>query len=247
VCAAFPVGYLLLLGNVSFVFVRYFASIAPFVALFAGYAAVVVGRLVSPRRPLIGLGVIIILVGAGPAVRSVQYDLLRGRTDTRILAGEWIQANVPPGTPITLPNKVRYPNPVLPPDAGRLRLAYGKKLAPELLKRGLGDPRKTYPASYLGFFGAWHGTWQPKPGLVVSAEHPVVGMKTAPQQLDRLRAAGAAPIAKFVGVRGALPPSTLYDPLSADYFPMTGFGAVERPGPTLTIWRVPAPDAEARP
>jgi hypothetical protein len=57
-------------------------------------------------------------------------------------------------------------------------------------------------------------------------------------QLEALRAANAVPVVTFEGIRDPSP-AVVFDPLCIDYLPLAGFGELERPGPNLTIWRVP--------
>jgi hypothetical protein len=148
---------------------------------------------------------------------------------------------VPPGTVLTLPNFVRYPNPMLPRNREDLASEY-PEWATRLEERGLGDPARTYPARYLGFLDTPTPGWEPHDRFVVTAHHPVVlgGMNPPPAYIEKLRAVGARPVAEFEGVREPLPPGVIYDPPDADYVPLAGFEAVTRPGPNIVIWELPA-------
>src|SRR5207247_11257629 len=76
---------------------------------------------------------------------------------------------------------------------------------------------------------------------VCTAHQPsAVGSARLPAAyIERLRAAGARPVAAFEGFREPLD-GTVYDPIDADYVPLTGFGRLERPGPNITIWELPS-------
>jgi hypothetical protein len=241
IAIAFPLGYLLVLARESLLYARYVAVLAPFAAVFAGLGAAALGRLL-PRRPAFGVAALTVAVAAAPAVQSAEYDVLLARRDTRQIAGDWIRANIPPGTAVALPNAVPYPNPVLPMDAFRLRLTY-PEFAEDLRRRGIADPARTWPASYLGFFDTHSPRWEPRGRWIVTATHPVVhkGMNPPPEYLAKLEAASARPVARFDAFREPIPASVVYEPVEADYVPLTGFRALDRPGPNLIVWELPAP------
>src|SRR5438876_214149 len=96
-------------------------------------------------------------------------------------------------------------------------------------------------ARYLRFFDKPTEDWQPRPGFVVLARHPVVLRRMNPPYplVHRLRAAGARCVATFRAIRQPLASNVLYDELDADYLPLRGFGDVLRPGPNITIWQLP--------
>jgi hypothetical protein len=240
IVAAFPAVFLVLLVPVVTVYARYLATPAPFVALFAGGGAVVVGRALVRRRPGLGVVAVAAVAAAGPALQSLHYVRALGRTDTRHLAGAWIRAHVPPGTRLTLPNAVPYPNPVLPPGRDRLQLDY-PEWAAALAARGVGDPARTWPARYLKFFGADAGGLRAPSRFVVVAHHPVAlaDMNVPPAVTDTLRARGGRVVARFAGVAEPVPDGLVFDPIDADYVPLVGAERLERPGPNLTIWEMP--------
>jgi hypothetical protein len=247
--AGLPVGTLLRIGigvvPVSCALVGLAAWVrraprTPFVALFAGAGIAAIAALLAPRRQALAAAALALVVVAGPLAQSIGYDRLRGRTDTRILAGEWIMAHVPPGTTITLPNLVYYPNPVLPAEPTSLHFAWGRYV-PQLKARGIPDPAHTWPGEYAGAAASHDEAWKPTRRFVVTVQHPAVtkGMNTPASHLERIAAAGGTVVARFSGIAESLPDGVVFDPLCADYLPLLGFGAIERPGPNLTIWEIP--------
>src|SRR5439155_23995768 len=98
VLCAFPAAYLLFLLPKSVFFARLVVPLLPFVSLLAGYAvALAVGWLRPAWRPA-GL----VLLSAAALAQPLAFDLMHNRillqTDTRILANEWVQANLLPGS-----------------------------------------------------------------------------------------------------------------------------------------------------
>jgi hypothetical protein len=100
---SFPVVYYLFMGSFETKFPRYVIPILPWLAI---SAASLIDRLEAPggRRTIRHLGhfvlVMIWLLALSPLVDSVRWVRLRGRTDTRTLAKEWIERNIPPGSRI---------------------------------------------------------------------------------------------------------------------------------------------------
>jgi hypothetical protein len=243
ILTTFPLAYLLVLAQETVLYTRYLAVLAPFTALFAGAGAAAIARALTPRQPFGIVTALVLVAGVPPALQSIAFDRFLALRDTRQLAADWILAHVPPGTPLTVPNIVPYPNPTLPPDAGRLRLDY-RELSPALQARGLADAKRTYPLRYLAFFAQPAGL-EARDRFVVTADHPTVlrGWYASPEQLAKLEAAGARVVARFDGFTEPISPAVVFEPIEADYVPLSGFDRLIRPGPNLTIWEVP----EARP
>jgi hypothetical protein len=119
--------------------------------------------------------------------------------------------------------------------------------AEALLARGLGTAAADYPVRYVvGIFGQSlvrdPEHWIPQDRWIVLGRHPRLPQAGAsdPTPFETaLLAAGAKPVARFASVVGD-PQATVYDPIDADFTPLAGFSSVERPGPEMTIWKVPA-------
>jgi hypothetical protein len=101
---AFPLTYgaiLLAASARSSAFARFLVPVLPFLALFAADGTLAVVDWATRRRGRGTRGTVLVavvgLLVAIPAARAVQLDRLWGRTDTRTLAKEWIEANIPEG------------------------------------------------------------------------------------------------------------------------------------------------------
>jgi hypothetical protein len=108
---AFPLPYFLVIGNWSSRFERYTLPLLPFFALFAALALVAVARAVRARgerlnaarwQPGVGLALAAALLVTPEVVRIVHWHLLLARPDTRIVAGQWIEREIPTGARIAM-------------------------------------------------------------------------------------------------------------------------------------------------
>jgi hypothetical protein len=237
IVAAFSLGYLAVLASESLLYARYLAVLAPFTAVFAGVGAAAL----TGQRPFAVLTALVLIASTPQASKCIGFDRLLARRDTRQLAADWIQAHVPPGTNVSLPNAVPHPNPTLPQDAAQLGMQY-THFGAQLRAHGLADPARTYPMRFLGFFHWQNKEWQPVDRYVVTASHPSVLPEwlTAAEQLAKIEAAGGEVVARFESFTEPLPARVVFEPVEADYMPLAGFDALIRPGPNLTIWRMPA-------
>ena len=103
--AVFPVSYYVLLGSGHTVFARYMLPIVPFLCLAAGYAVTEAARWLAARMRRPHLAPIVVTAGVvgllWPSAQSVvTFDRLIARTDSRVLARQWVERRFPPGTRI---------------------------------------------------------------------------------------------------------------------------------------------------
>jgi hypothetical protein len=102
----FVVSYFTGISLVKTAFARYALPLVPPLVLLATKAIVGVVNLVrrsASALPAKVVGVILcLMVGGTPAAKSVRHNVLLGRTDTRTLAQDWIDAHVPSGTRIAM-------------------------------------------------------------------------------------------------------------------------------------------------
>jgi hypothetical protein len=95
----FAVPFFLAIGSGRTVFFRY---ILPLVPLLCMTAALTVRAVVHWRgfpvraRPLVAMTVLTAAIAAAPAIQSVRLDVLLAKTDSRVLAAEWLRPRLQP-------------------------------------------------------------------------------------------------------------------------------------------------------
>jgi 4-amino-4-deoxy-L-arabinose transferase-like glycosyltransferase len=141
-------------------------------------------------------------------LHSAAYDRLLGRTDTRVLATEWLAAHTQPGARVLVAGTVLwgYGEPLMPPGVEKVRLEPGAAQLP------------------------------PGVSYVIGHGHPTFASRFDPAQLepfaDRLRL--VLDLNPFTGANEA----AIFEELDAYYVPLAGFSAVERTGPHIRIYAV---------
>jgi 4-amino-4-deoxy-L-arabinose transferase-like glycosyltransferase len=159
------------------------------------------------RVPLLAL-----LVAAPALVTSVWSDIMLARPDTRVEAGQWLADNVKPNESIYQAGS-NYSD--IPLGA----------LAPQTWPREIFDPAR----------GKFAG--RGLPDWLVVPESPLGLYTTLPPSFRRIaserysivhRVRATSPYSRDTGV---------YDEDDAFFLPVTGFGAILRPGPTIVFYR----------
>jgi hypothetical protein len=237
ILGAFPVAWWIGIGLSHYVYLRYAVPLVPAICLFAALgvdgsltrlAALVESR---KRAALVwcGTAVLMATVMAVPAYRSLQWDRLIARPDTRVLAARWIDSHVPPSTVIGLVGP-EYIWPQLWNAPAQLQLYMSSAEAQESRGRRLrAELRKAYvERTGVETDQTDRSSW---PAWVVMAQHPAWHPPAgALPSLD----ASYIQVASF---QGGADEDALYDMQDAFYFPFSGFSGVVRPGPTLSIYR----------
>jgi hypothetical protein len=103
VLISFPLVYFLVMGSTQHYFARYALPLIPFVALCAAEATVAAYDWLAVRHRSLAWATAAILATAAvalPLLRSIQHDMLLTQLDTRTIAKEWIEANIPAGAKI---------------------------------------------------------------------------------------------------------------------------------------------------
>ncbi len=196
-------------------FFRYMALPMPVLCLLAANAALVAcRRFFGSRWSLAAAAAVVLLAAAEPAWRTVSFNRIAARVDTRQLARQWIEANVPEGDVLVARGRLRYARPQLPgPDA-------------YVSFTGYRDARARNPRR---FRSAW---------FVVDS-HPISAYSPQPPPAvgDLLEKEGTV-VKRFSPFVEGRSQEAVFDAADAFYIPVAGFDAVVRPGPELTIYHV---------
>jgi len=226
VLVAYPVAYLLFMLRSQLFFVRFALPVVPFLCLLAAVGVVVVAAWIGRRRPALApiVSVALTVVAlAQPTLDTVRHNLLIGQEDTRVLAARWALANVPPGAKVALEDytiRDRRPR------------AYGGpswQLDTDLLD--VNELKRADPT------GPLRGSTR---YFIISSfqQARFTGGPESPQRqfYDALAQQGRV-VATFA-------PGTGNQPLPFDledlYSPFWSLDRYERPGPTITIYELPA-------
>jgi hypothetical protein len=212
-------------AGVGWVFPRYLVPLTPlFATLAAEFSCSMLRKACIPvlsQRPY-AAALLAALVLAGPGLwRSIQFDRLASRKDTRLLASEWVAENLPRRSVILLCRG--YGAPRINADRRRPPAFEPKKV------RCTGNP---VPAlSALSGAGARY---------LITHQHPQLkAFSSIPDGFERWLVEHARPLAVFDPfVRGSGRETSRPYFYTGDgfYLPLTGLGAMERGGPILTIW-----------
>jgi hypothetical protein len=104
----FPVLYFLFMGQYARSFARYLVPESPFMAIFAGFALVQIGRLVQQKTKLSTavqyalLVVTVLALIAWPVSYAIRYNILLDTVDTRTQAFNWTAQNISGGTKVAI-------------------------------------------------------------------------------------------------------------------------------------------------
>ncbi|HIQ05077.1 MAG TPA: glycosyltransferase family 39 protein, partial [Anaerolineae bacterium] len=259
---SFVLGYYLLIGSGRTVFVRYVIPLVPFLCLAAADAlnwgtAWLVRRGWLPGR---WSGIVLALAGllivAPGGYNTVQQDRLLSRTDTRVMATDWIEAHVPDNSVIAmqggdygepqvwesrslLEEKVAYPGSEIPGHGSRRRLQ-------ALLALPDYPPGPAYYVLRLRDYGNEGASWilteydvdrlhARGVSYVVITDH-FLPYSRADQTLEAALQQQARLVAEFSPTRPGAVPQPVFDPIDAFYVPLADFTGIERPGPFIRIY-----------
>lgn len=229
---SFPLPYFLLMGPTHHYFARYALPLVPFLALFAAEMLWVVSSWIGRINMQVARGLLVIAVLgciAQPLSSSIQHDLLLTREDTRTLAAQWIEANIPSGSRIA----VDWP-------------IYGPPLATEGSEQA--HSGSTYDVVTIGGTGLSDhpASWYRDRGFdyVIASSFIYDIHLVYPQQDAERREFYASLGNEFALVRefrptaSARPVPFIFDEV---YGPAISLWDRDRPGPTLKLYRVSKP------
>lgn len=248
VLLGFPLLYYAAMGRGYTVFARYAVPLVPFVCAFA---AVAIGEFIYPglnrwvgrRMALLATGALTVLVAATPLCRSLAWDRLLCREDTRAQAVRYTEAHVPMGSRLgwvgTQYGCPRFPDSPESLDRqleqvrrqgrpGRLLAARAETAR----RRGSGYDVEKLDARSLAMR-------ENLPSHLWVEYYPLAYSLKATEGADAVLAArGFRRVVEMAGAsREALnEPTVRYDLQDSLYTPYAGFRGVACPGPTLTLW-----------
>jgi 4-amino-4-deoxy-L-arabinose transferase-like glycosyltransferase len=213
VLGVFAIAFYAAIGSGYTVFFRYVLPLVPLVCLLAALTVRHAAAWLAPRIAWSPAAATVLVAGmvAGPsAVNSVWFDVLLARQDTRVIAGEWLAAHVGPEDSVH--------------DAGGdyARLDLGRT-----------------PYHFWLFDPATDSFGHPEghtPDWLVLTTSPLRTYANADAYLRRLATERYDLAFTVRGTRGAAG-SAVYDLQDAFFMPVSGFHTVERPGPTISIYK----------
>ena len=246
--------FVLFMGSQERYFGRWLMPVFPFVCVLAAYAAIELadwlGRFSATLRPTFVAAAVVVLCGQG-FVYSLHSGLVMSREDTRNIARDWMVANVPTATKIVVepvvPDQwaqdIGNPSPVtkngnrwnkFPLSRSNIDPETGTRLAGEGVVVNIEDFEKVLRPELVDFFEqqayCWVVVGSTQRGRAEVEPDQVPHALEYYKTLER-RAEVAYEVSPYS--RGKGPVAFNFD-WTFNYYPL----AYNRPGPTLTIYRL---------
>lgn len=214
VLCTFPILYYAVAGRGLTVFVGYMTPMVPFLCMTAAFLIVwIVRRFVRAELVPRVLAIIAIAVALPSLQRSLAFDALIGRTDTRVLAAEWTSAHVRPQEWVG-----QIPPVLVYPDFGMAKLA-------NLV---------TFDITRKAFVSARGATVSPDWIMVPTSA--LTAYTVAPQELQSI-ASGDYVRETTISATHGVEQSEWFDQQDLFFVPFTTFTMRDRPGPEIQIFR----------
>ena len=213
VLGVFALTFYAAIGSGYTVFFRYVLPLVPVICVLAAIGVRHGAAWLAPRlrlAPSAATAILAAFVAVPSLVNCIWFDVLLARTDTRVIAGEWLAARIRPEDTVH--------------DAGGdyARLELGRTP----FHSWLFDPAANSFGHPEGHTPHW---------LVLTAS-PLRTYANAHAALRRLATERYDLVFTVRGTKGAAG-SAVYDLQDAFFMPVWGFHTVERPGPTINIYR----------
>ena len=211
---SFPAAYFAVAGSFGLQFVRYALPIVPFLCVSAAVTITAMTRQVASPRWRATLTAAAALAVVWPSASSVvDFDKVIGRTDSRVLAAEWMARHAEPGASILVSGS-RYGYPQFD------RVFRAWRWDRDLLAFVEGGRRA-----------------EGQPDWIVVQESPLPNT-TQPQVIELLQSG----YDRLSMINAFEPAETrnLYDRQDAFFLPFAGFDGVRRPGPNFVIYKHPS-------
>lgn len=250
VLLSFPLAYYLLIGGSLTVFTRYVIPLLPFFAMAAAAGVADLSKRISLRvrnvRPFGAAAVMSVLLLVPSLWNIYQSNRLLSGRDSRLLAADWIEKNIPGGSSVyqntSLWGKIGLAASQAPPD-----VVFSTKYKHEWKR--LTEMQREYrrrhniPVYDLWYFreGKFYQYGSVREGLpdVIVVEKsalafysPVLPQKISDMIKDHYELSHTVPAAV------PLDPRNKYDQQDAFYLPLAGFHHISRPGPNLYIYQL---------
>ena len=209
---AFALVYYAAIGSGRTVFFRYVIPLIPVACLMAAVAVRQAALRLAPRAGMTieaCTALLAVALAAPSAIGSVRLDIRLARTDTRVLAANWLGPRLDADSTVY--------------DAGG-----------DYTRLWLG-PRPYHSWRYDEAALSFAGAGDSLPDWIVVDHSPLDGYTRVPAGIERLV---RERYTKAYGVRpGPGGGSPVYDRQDAFFLPIAGFRGVERPGPEIVIYR----------
>ena len=208
VMLAFVVPYFVLVSGVRVTFPRYIVPIVPALVVLAGLAVDFVHGTSSRYRSAV-LAAAALVLAVPTLVSSVRYDRIASKKDTRVLAADWIAANVTPQSQILVCRGYGAPH-----------VNEDRRKPPAFVVREIDCNAPAATDDYL-----------------VTHEHEQLASfsKISPA-LSGWLDANARLLASFDPYREGSETEPVFYRADAFYIPIAGYDAVVRGGPIVKIW-----------
>ena len=217
IVGAFAAGFYLSIGSGQTVFFRYVLPLVPIVCLSAAIFVRHAAPWLASRTRLpssAAAGFLAALIALPSAVNCVWFDVLLAKTDTRVLAARYLEKRLTPDSTLH--------------DAGG---AYSElDLSRARFHQWYFDPATKsfgHPAAVT-------------PDWLIIHDSPLKVYGQSPWELRNLARQKYALVEVFPGTRRG-GRAAVYDQQDAFFLPFSRFGTVERPGPTISIYRLLTP------
>lgn len=211
---AFPIVYYAVAGRGYTVFARYMIPVVPFLCLTAGFGLSRLAERLGHSRANAATAVLAAALVIPSAWKSIQLDLLLARTDSRLLAAEWIAGNVPEGASLYRSGSI-----------------YGQT---QIASHGGPPPFAVWEFDAgRAAFEAPTGPTTAWPEWIVIHESPLVIYTMIPDVVrEGLKDYQLRYAVKAVDLGSA----RVYDQQDAWFVPLDRFDGVGRPGPNVSIY-----------
>jgi len=214
VVCTFPLLYFLTVGRGHSVFVRYIVPVVPFLCITAAFILTwTVRRFASAATAPKVVALAAIAISIPSIVRSAAFDYLVSRTDTRVLAQEWIAANVGPQEQVgQIPPVLIYPDFGIPKPAN---------LA-------------TFDVNQKAFISGTGTTVVPD--WIVVPISPLRVYTIAPEDIGTIANRDYTRALTIAATHGP-EPAEWFDQQDLFFMPFSTFTMRDRPGPEIQIFR----------